>query len=367
MEALKERILELKKRLKNLMEAVDIVSLKRRIEEINLQMSSPDFWNDRKKASLLTTELKRLKSIVEKCDLVNNSVKEIEELVGISEPEDSEFILKEIEKVEKKFEDIELELALSGEHDKDNAIVTIHPGAGGTESQDWAQMLMRMYLRWAERKGFAVEILDYQPASEAGIKNVTFLVKGENAYGLLKSEHGVHRLVRISPFDASHRRHTSFAMVSVLPEILEEDPEVEINENDLKIETFRASGPGGQHMQKNETAIRITHIPTGIVVTSQSERSQYQNKTNALKILRARLYEYYKKQKEKEKAEFTGPKKEIAWGNQIRSYVLHPYLLVKDHRTGYETSNAQAVLDGEIEGFIKAYLLKIALPEAVKK
>lgn len=251
---------------------------------------------------------------------------------------------------------MEVKATLNSPEDKKNAILTIHPGAGGTESQDWAQMLLRMYMRWLERKGFKYKIVNLQPGEEAGIKDATVFVEGPYAYGLLKAERGVHRLVRISPFDASRRRHTSFASVFVYPEV--EDVEVEIKEDELKIDTFRSSGPGGQHMQKNETAVRITHIPTGIVVTCQSERSQHQNKLTALKILRARLYEYYK-EKEKEKlGEIEKEKDEIAWGRQIRSYILHPYKMVKDHRTGYEVGNAEAVLDGEIDEFIRRYLLK---------
>jgi peptide chain release factor 2 len=244
---------------------------------------------------------------------------------------------------------------LSGEIDINDAIVTIHPGAGGTESQDWAQILMRMYLRWAEKRGFRTEIIDLLPGEEAGIKSATFTVSGPYAYGYLKAEAGVHRLVRISPFDANKRRHTSFSAVLVFPEI-EEDTTVEINEDDLKIDTFRASGAGGQHVNKTSSAVRITHAPTGIVVTCQNERSQHKNKAMAMKILRARLYDLQLKEQEKKVEGIVGDKKGISWGNQIRSYTLQPYRLIKDHRTGIEVGNVDAVLDGEIDVFISAYL-----------
>jgi peptide chain release factor 2 len=288
---------------------------------------------------------------------LEKSLKELKEMLPLADedPEFSKELEKEKEKFERKLERLELEALFTEEEDQGNAILSIHPGAGGTESQDWAEMLLRMYLRWTERKGFAVKVLDLQPGEEAGIKAATFLVEGPYAYGYLKAERGVHRLVRISPFDATKRRHTSFASVFVYPE--REDIEIEIREEDLKIETFRSSGPGGQHMQKNETAVRITHIPTGIVVSCQSERSQYQNKMNALRILKARLYEYEKEKERERMKELEEEKGEIAWGHQIRSYVLHPYQLVKDHRTNYETGNAQAVLDGEIDEFIRQFLL----------
>lgn len=247
---------------------------------------------------------------------------------------------------------------LGGEHDKDNAIVYINAGAGGTEAQDWAEMLLRMYLRWAEKKGFETQIVDILYGEEAGIKNVTFIVKGPYAYGYLKCENGIHRLVRISPFDANRRRHTSFASFYAYPEIPEEIV-VEIREEDLRIETFRSSGPGGQHVNKTESAVRITHIPTGIVVQCQNERSQHKNKQIALSILKSRLYELEKKKKEEKLKALGQEKKEIAWGSQIRSYILHPYKLVKDHRTKLELHNAEEVLDGNIDEFIKAYLLRL--------
>jgi peptide chain release factor 2 len=261
----------------------------------------------------------------------------------------------DINRIKEELETLELRYLLSGEHDKGNAIMEIHPGAGGTESQDWAQMLMRMYLRWAERHGYKTEILDLQYGDEAGIKSATITISGLYAYGYLKSEIGVHRLVRISPFDANRRRHTSFTAVLVYPEI-EEDIDIEINEEDLKIDTFRASGAGGQHVNKVSSAVRITHIPTGIVVTCQNERSQHRNRALAMKILKARLYDLKRKEQEEKMESLIGEKREIGWGNQIRSYVLHPYRLVKDHRTGVETGNVDAVLDGDIDMFINAFL-----------
>lgn len=263
----------------------------------------------------------------------------------------------ELNRIEKEIGEFELQAMLSGEHDKANAILSIHPGAGGTESQDWAEILLRMYLRWAERRGYKAEINDYQPGEGAGIKSVTVTISGEYAYGYLRAENGVHRLVRISPFDANKRRHTSFASVFVFPE-LEDDIKVDIREEDLRIDTYRSSGAGGQHVNKTDSAVRITHIPTNIVVQCQNDRSQHKNKSSAMKILRSRLYELeHEKQKEKME-EIQGEKKEIGWGHQIRSYVLHPYRLVKDLRTKVEIGNADAVLDGEIDAFIEAFLLK---------
>jgi len=285
-----------------------------------------------------------------------NTIREFLELIEESPDEEME---REIEKLlnecEEETEKMKIKLLLNDTVDAKNAILSISPGAGGTEAQDWAQMLMRMYMRWAERHGYEVKILDLQPGEEAGIKSVTMLISGEYAYGYLKGEAGVHRLVRISPFDANKRRHTSFAAVSVAPEI-EDDIEIEIKESDLRIDTFRASGAGGQHVNRTDSAVRIVHIPTGIVVQCQNERSQHQNKMTALKILKAKLYELEMKKREEKLQELQGEKKEIAWGNQIRSYILQPYQLVKDHRTNVETGNVPAVLDGEIDQFIKAYL-----------
>jgi peptide chain release factor 2 len=269
-----------------------------------------------------------------------------------------EELAKELDVLANQIDALEFQLAFRGQYDARDAIITIHAGAGGTESQDWAEMLMRMYLRWAERRGFATEILDTSPGDEAGIKRTVIAVKGEYATGYLKSEHGVHRLVRLSPFDSDHARHTSFALVEVMPEA-ESDIEVNIKPEDIKVETFRSSGPGGQHMQKTSSAVRITHLPSGIAVSCQSERSQHMNKDFAFKILRSRLLELEIEKHEAEQAKIKGKRIDAGWGNQIRSYVLHPYRMVKDHRTDYETSNTEAVLDGELDGFINAYLRSI--------
>ena len=263
---------------------------------------------------------------------------------------------QEVETLEQELEKRSFTAMLSGRHDRENALLAIHAGAGGTDSQDWAEMLERMYLRWAESSGYETEIIDLTEGEEAGIKSVTIAVDGEYAYGYLRSEKGVHRLVRLSPFDAAHRRHTSFALVEVLPQIAMDDPEVEIDPNDLKIDIFKSSGAGGQNVQKNATAVRITHIPTGIVVSCQNERSQLQNRENALRVLRARLLELKQAEKEEEVALLRGEYTKAEWGSQIRSYVLHPYQMVKDHRTDYEQGSAQSVLDGDLDGFMEAYL-----------
>ncbi len=281
-------------------------------------------------------------------------------MLELSKEEDGETFLddakKGVEGLMSELDEMELKSMLSSENDKCNAIMTINPGAGGTESQDWAQILMRMYVKWAERKNFKVEIVELLPGEEAGIKNVTITVSGIYAFGYLKSEAGVHRLVRISPFDANKRRHTSFAAVLVFPEI-SEDIEVEIKDDDLKIDTFRASGAGGQHVNKTSSAVRITHGPSGIVVSCQNERSQHKNKAMAMKILRARLYTVMKKEQDKKMDDFIGEKKDIAWGSQIRSYTLQPYQLIKDHRSGVEIGNVDAVLDGDLDKFINGYLM----------
>lgn len=289
---------------------------------------------------------------------VNELLEMVELVIEENDPSVVDDIRKEMSELATQLKGLETRLLLSGEHDCRDAILSIHAGAGGTEAQDWAEMLLRMYTRWAERRGYQTEVLDISPGDEAGIKSATVEIKGEYAYGYLKSEHGVHRLVRISPFDADHARHTSFVLVEVLPEV-EREIDIKIDPADLKIETFRSSGPGGQHMQKTSSAVRITHIPTGIVVSCQSERSQYQNKENALKVLYARLFQLEQEKREAERAKLKGARIEAGWGNQIRSYVLHPYKMVKDHRTGYETSDATSVLDGELDEFITAYLHQI--------
>lgn len=305
-----------------------------------------------------------IKETVEPVDTVLSKIVYIEESLGILNEEEGEIFLeelkKEIKELKKSVDNMKLKLLLSGEMDRNNAIVNIHPGAGGTESQDWAQILMRMYLRWAENHGFKTDIVDLQIGEEAGIKGVTFTVTGQYAYGYLKPEAGIHRLVRISPFDANKRRHTSFAAVLVYPEI-QDDITVDVKEEDLRIDTFRASGAGGQHVNKVSSAVRITHIPTGIIVSCQSERSQFRNKELAMRILRSRFYDISIKTREKKLEDIIGDKKEISWGNQIRSYTLQPYRLVKDHRTNLEIGNVDAVLDGDIDGFILEYLKSVKI------
>ncbi len=305
-------------------------------------------------------EQRLLKEVV---DQVNNLERDLEELVillGLLREEEDPQTLKELggslATLESRVVSLELTTVMSGEYDAGNAILSLNPGAGGTESQDWAQMLLRMYLRWAEANGYKAEVIDLLPAEEAGIKSATVTVTGQYAYGRLKAEIGVHRLVRISPFDANHRRHTSFASVFIYPEI-DDTIEVAIDEKDLRIDTYRSSGAGGQHVNVTDSAVRITHLPTKIVVSCQNERSQHKNKAMAMKVLRARLYDYYRREQEKAMAKLEGEKKDIAWGSQIRSYVLAPYQLVKDHRTGLETGSVEKVLDGDIEPFIDAFLL----------
>jgi len=302
-----------------------------------------------------------LQKLVEDYDAVDSGLEDAAILIELGEEAEDEQALKEVREalpdLEKRIGQMEFARMLSGEHDASNAIVSINAGAGGTEAQDWAEILLRMYLRWCERKGFKAEITEYQPGDEAGAKGVTFTVAGAYAYGYLKAEKGIHRLVRISPFDSNARRHTSFCSVFVFPE-LSDDVDIEIQEKDLKVDTYRASGAGGQHVNKTDSAIRITHIPTGIVVSCQNQRSQHKNRSTAMKQLKARLYELEMEKKENQTEALAGEKKEIAWGSQIRSYVLHPYRMVKDHRTGHEVGNADAVLDGDLDGFIEAYLMQ---------
>jgi len=332
--------------------------------EIEKISATEDMWKDKEGMQNLLRERKQLENFLQKWDGFEVEVRDLEAYVELHEEnKDNEPFREEVEDIfqviEGKIESFEVMKMLSGEQDGNNAIVTIHPGAGGTESQDWASMLFRMYVRWAERNGFAVEVLDLQDGDEAGIKSATFIAEGENAYGYLKAESGVHRLVRISPFDANKRRHTSFASVFVSPEI-DEEIVVETRDEDLRIDTYRASGAGGQHVNKTDSAVRITHIPSGIVAQCQNERSQHKNKAMALKILKSKLYELELRQRQEKLAELHRGKKDIAWGSQIRSYVLQPYRMVKDHRTDIQEGNVDAVLDGDIDSFIKAYLLSTA-------
>jgi len=321
------------------------------------QSAQPDFWQDQVKAQSTMRQLAEQKKEVQRWRDLERRVADIAELISLAEEDDSlqSEIQSEIDEVASHLDELEFQMAFSSEYDDRNAILAIHAGAGGTESQDWAEMLMRVYLRWAERRGYQAEVLDISPGEEAGVKSVVMAINGDYASGYLKSEHGVHRLVRLSPFDADHARHTSFVLVEVMPEA-EADVDVKIESDDLKVETFRSSGPGGQHMQKTSSAVRLTHLPTGLVATCQSERSQYRNKEIALRILQARLLELKLAERAEEKARLKGKRIAAGWGNQIRSYVLHPYKMVKDHRTDYQTSDADAVLDGELDGFITAYL-----------
>jgi peptide chain release factor 2 len=338
----------------------DLPKKRSRLEELEKILSDPNFWNDAENAQRVLKERAQIKSVIDESENLTRELEDAEVLVELSSEEEDEETAKEaqakISEIEKKVESLEFKRILGEPDDEKNAIVSINAGAGGTEAQDWAEMLLRMYTRYAERNGYEVEMLDYQPGEEAGIKSATFFVKGPYAYGYLKGESGVHRLVRISPFDANKRRHTSFASVFVSPEI-DEDIEVEIDEKDLRVDTFRAGGKGGQHVNKTDSAVRITHIPTGIVVSCQNERSQHQNRAIAMKILRARLYELEKEKQREKLEELHATKKEIGWGSQIRSYVLHPYRMIKDHRTQYETGNVEPVLDGDLSEFIKSYLL----------
>jgi peptide chain release factor 2 len=328
-----------------------------RLNQILLEETKPDFWNDQQKAKRLLQEKAHLEKEIQRWEQIKKEEVEIQTLLEFS-LEDKEFLQEAQERLKRLHLEVkrwEIERLFTEEDDKANAFLNINAGAGGTEAQDWAEMLLRMYLRYAEEKGWKSEIIDLSPGEEAGIKSATLLIRGEYVYGYLKGETGVHRLVRISPFDASRRRHTSFASVSVFPET-PDDIKIEIKESDLKIETFRSSGPGGQHVNKTETAVRITHLPTGIVVQCQNERSQYQNKAMALKLLKAKLYELERQKRLEKWREIHKNQKEIAWGNQIRSYILQPYKLVKDHRTNVERTDAERVLDGDLDDFIEAYL-----------
>jgi len=330
------------------------------IDKLESETLEPGFWDDQYKARKVQKELGQLQDIVAIWENNFESLEDAQMLLDMAlEEQDQETyseVVASLDELSARIDLVELECMFSGEHDSCNGILTIHAGAGGTEAQDWVQMLMRMYLRWTEEKGFKSDILDYLSGDEAGVKSVTILVKGKHAYGYLRSELGIHRLVRISPFDASGRRHTSFASVMVLPE-LDDTIEIDINEKDLRIDTYRASGAGGQHVNKTDSAIRITHLPSGIVVQCQNERSQHRNKDMAMKMLTASLYKREKEEQAKEQENLHGDKKEISWGSQIRSYVLQPYRLIKDHRTNVEEGNVDAVLGGRLDSFIKAYLL----------
>lgn len=336
----------------------------RRIAELDKSMEEPGFWDDPEKSTRLVREAKQLKDEVDTFKSLEQAYEDIQVMIQMGNEENDPSLVPEVQEMMDEFaktlENMRLKLLLSGEYDHNNAILRLNAGAGGTESCDWCSMLYRMYCRWADQKGYQYEVLDYLDGEEAGIKSVTIQINGENAYGYLRSEHGVHRLVRISPFNAAGKRQTSFVSCDVMPEI-EEDLDVEINPDDIRVDTYRSSGAGGQHINKTSSAIRITHFPTGIVVTCQNERSQFQNKDKAMQMLKAKLYMLKQQEQAAKAAGIRGDIKEIGWGSQIRSYVLQPYTMVKDHRTGEETGNVDAVLDGGIDPFISAYLKWMSL------
>ncbi len=359
LEEAKLRLGALKDEVREYGVTIKVDELRSTAAEMDKVMEAPDFWNDQANATKHLQQLKTIKDKIEVYDKLKADVDDTYDLIemSIEEGDDSntEEFLSDVAKIEEKLEHLNIEVLLSGEYDKNNAILSFHPGAGGTEAQDWAQMLYRMYTRWGEKNGYKVKLVDWLDGEEAGIKSATITIEGKNAYGYLKSENGVHRLVRVSPFDASGRRHTSFASVEVTPE-MDDTNDIEIRDEDLEITTHKSSGAGGQHINKTESAIRIVHKPTGIVVGCQTERSQLQNKETAMKMLKSKLVEIKIRENLEKIEDITGEKSNIEWGSQIRSYVFMPYTLVKDTRTGYETGNIQAVMDGDIDGFINAYL-----------
>ena len=353
-----ELLNRLKTKIGNIKQIINPEKIDARLAEIDKIEQDPEFWSDAKKAAVISQEKNRALSIIKKYKNAQTSVEDAFEMLEIVEMEEDEEskqeLFSEAETLEALVNRVEVEMMLSGEHDNKNAIVSIHPGAGGTESQDWAHMLYRMYLRWSEREGFKIEVLDYQVGEEAGIKDVSFMIKGENAYGYMKAENGIHRLVRISPFDSNARRHTSFSSVMVSPEV-DDDIDIDIEDKDIRVDTYRASGAGGQHVNKTDSAIRITHIESGVVVQCQNDRSQHKNRANAMKMLKSRLYEL---ELEKQQAEKAGiQKSEIGWGHQIRSYVLTPYQQVKDTRSNKSYSQVDSILDGDLNQIIEDVLI----------
>ncbi|MDW7966632.1 MAG: peptide chain release factor 2 [Thermoanaerobaculum sp.] len=357
LEEKRARALELEQEIRELRGYFDARQLSSQLAQLTEETQRADFWQDRERARQVMAQVRALEAKLSTDKFLAEAAEELQVLgeLAAEDPAAEEELDQAIARLAPRLARLALEIKMTGEYDANNAYLEIHPGAGGTESADWANMLLRMYLRWCERRGFTAEVLDVQDAEEAGIKAATVLVRGEYAYGYLKAENGIHRLVRISPFDAQGRRHTSFASVHVYPEV-DEEVSVTIDEKDLRIDRFCASGPGGQGVNTTYSAVRVTHLPTGIVVSCQNERSQIKNLATAMKVLRARLFELEQKKREEELEKIKGPKKEIAWGNQIRSYVLQPYRLVKDLRTGYEVGDADRVLDGDLDGFIEAYL-----------
>ncbi|MCB0173292.1 MAG: peptide chain release factor 2 [Anaerolineae bacterium] len=359
MDELNGRLTDLVNQIGSNMVRLDVAGKEQQAKALEQESQAPDFWNDQRQAQEKMQQLSMLRDQVTTWQNLSRRAQDALTLVEMATEEEDTSLLEELttetEAIEKQLGKLEFQLAFSGKHDKDDGLLSIHAGAGGTESQDWAEMLMRMYLRWAEANGYKALIVDETKGEEAGIKSVTLEISGDYAYGYLKAERGVHRLVRISPFDASKRRHTSFALVEVVPDV-KTDIEIEIKPEDIEIDVYKSGGAGGQHVQKNSTAIRIRHLPTGMVVTCQNERSQLQNREMAMRILRGRLYDLELKKQEEEEARLKGQHVEAGWGNQIRSYVLHPYKMVKDHRTNHEVGNAEAVLDGRLDDFIEAYL-----------
>ena len=359
LEELKPRLSELSEKLDQMEASLEVSRKEEKIAELEYKMGEPTFWDDAEAAQKINQELADLKGSVDKYKALREKYDDAATLLemGLEEKDESmeADVKAELDAIADGLEALQLEVLLSAPYDTNNAILTLHAGAGGTEAQDWTQMLLRMYGRWAERHGFAVETADLLPGDEAGVKSATLFIKGHNAYGFLKSEKGIHRLVRISPFDAQARRHTSFSACDIMPEI-DDNVDVNINMSDIRVDTYRASGAGGQHINKTSSAVRMTHEPTGIVVQCQNERSQLQNREQCLKMLRAKLFELEMEKKEAELAKLEGDQQKIEWGSQIRSYVFQPYTMVKDHRTGCETGNVQAVMDGELDPFIRAYL-----------
>lgn len=359
LEELKPRLSELSEKLDQMEASLEVSRKEEKIAELEYKMGEPTFWDDAEAAQKINQELADLKGSVDKYKALREKYDDAATLLemGLEEKDESmeADVKAELDAIADGLEALQLEVLLSAPYDTNNAILTLHAGAGGTEAQDWTQMLLRMYGRWAERHGFAVETADLLPGDEAGVKSATLFIKGHNAYGFLKSEKGIHRLVRISPFDAQARRHTSFSACDIMPEI-DDNVDVNINMSDVRVDTYRASGAGGQHINKTSSAVRMTHEPTGIVVQCQNERSQLQNREQCLKMLRAKLFELEMEKKEAELAKLEGDQQKIEWGSQIRSYVFQPYTMVKDHRTGCETGNVQAVMDGELDPFIRAYL-----------
>ncbi len=368
-DAYKQKLLALEPTLKELEQALNIESARKELSELQIETEQEGFWNDVERSQRIAQKIKRLENKIKKYDHLVSDWEDTLTLCEMAQEEDDASQLKEVaqgyETLEKEVSDRRLAALLTGEYDANNAILTFHAGAGGTEAQDWTEMLYRMYTRWAERHGFTYQLLDYEDGDEAGIKSASILIEGDNAYGYLKSENGVHRLVRVSPFDANARRQTSFSALEVMPEI-EDDGEIEIRPEEIEMQVFRSSGAGGQHINKTSSAVRLIHLPTGVVVSCQTERSQFQNRDNCMKMLRAKLAEMKAQQHAEKISDIKGVQMKIEWGSQIRSYVFMPYQMVKDTRTGYETGNIDNVMDGDLDGFINAYLTQLATGELKK-